>query len=168
MAFESSTATFANSPRGSDGEPKPRKLSETLRLPLALNRLYMGYPVKWLTDVDQEACARPNPRRRFHVQRGMPSSEPIRPSHASAPRRCAASARVMTPRAHCRGPTDLAAVFARAAGESDGKIVVRLLRVFGACSPVPLLFERIRSVRSSITWHRVPPRHGMRPGSSKG
>ncbi len=120
------------------------KLSETLRLPLALNRLYMGYPVKWLTDVDQERLAVFNREDDFTFNEVRPQNRYVRLTHphlgdalyreghdASSPLSWA---------------NDLAAVFARAAGESDGKIVVRLLRVFGACSPGTLLFERIRSV----------------------
>ncbi len=122
--FESFAQRFAE-------RVKQRQLDHALRLPLALNRLYMRTPYAWLSDEDRERLYDlTEAEKDFTIDTGEEGDEDgaIRLTH---PHLSDAIYRALLPDAN---PTayanDLAKAFQRALQESRGSVSGQLLRLF--------------------------------------
>ena len=105
-------------------------LDEALRLPLALNRLYLRAPYHWLTDNDREKLATLNSEGDFSLLEAGAEGQIVRLTH---PHLADALYRALRKPANAEAFTnDLVAVFRRALAEHDTGLVSQLLRVFSA------------------------------------
>ena len=133
--LEAFAQRFGNRVRLIDG------LDEALRLPLALNRLYLRAPYDWLTDNDREKLATLNSERDFSLLEAGTEGQIVRLTH---PHLADALYRALRKPANPEAFTnDLVAVFRRALAEHDTGLVSQLLRVFSAFDE-GLASERLR------------------------
>ena len=106
------------------------KLEEALRLPLALNRLYLRAPYDWLSEADREKLASLNMDGDFRLLDAGQAGQIIRLTH---PHLADALYRALRKPANAEAYTnDLVAIFQRALDESDTNLVLQLLRLFSA------------------------------------
>ncbi|WP_199103892.1 hypothetical protein, partial [Aquitalea sp. ASV11] len=118
-------------------------LDEVLRLPLALNRLYLRSPYHWLTDKDREKLATLNSEGDFSLLEAGAEGQIVRLTH---PHLADALYRALRKPANAEAFTnDLVAVFRRALDERETGLVSQLLRVFSAFDE-ELASERLRIV----------------------
>ena len=135
--LEAFAQRFGNRVRLIDG------LDEALRLPLALNRLYLRAPYDWLTDNDREKLATLNSEGDFSLLEAGAEGQIVRLTH---PHLADALYRALRKPANPKAFTnDLVAVFRRALAEHDTGLVSQLLRVFSAFEE-GLASERLRIV----------------------
>ncbi|MCG9076988.1 S1 RNA-binding domain-containing protein [Laribacter hongkongensis] len=133
--LEAFAQRFSNRVRLIDG------LDEALRLPLALNRLYLRAPYDWLTDNDREKLATLNSEGDFSLLEAGAEGQIVRLTH---PHLADALYRALRKPANPEAFTnDLVAVFRRALAEHDTGLVSQLLRVFSAFDE-GLASERLR------------------------
>ncbi len=136
-------------------------LQEPLRPLLALNRLYLRAPYRWLKESDRERLEALNRDGDFSVLELQPASQLVRLTH---PHLSDAIYRVLvrpsTPQAYAR---DLALAFERSVDEGDHALAARLLRTFSA-SDRSLLADRLVDVdmhglaaRCVAKWRTLPP-----------
>ncbi|MEO3690202.1 S1 RNA-binding domain-containing protein [Roseateles paludis] len=136
-------------------------LQQPLRPLLALNRLYLRAPYRWLEESDRESLEALNRDGDFSVLELQAASQLVRLTH---PHLSDAIYRALvkpsTPLAYAR---DLALAFERAVDEGDDTLAARLLRTFSA-SDRSLLVDRLVDVdmdglaaRCVAKWRILPP-----------
>jgi len=104
------------------------RLDEALRLPLALNRLYLRAPYDWLNENDREKLATLNGDGDFSLLETAMEGHIVRLTH---PHLADALYRALRKPSNTEAYTnDLVAVFRRALAERDVSLISRLLRVF--------------------------------------
>ncbi|PLU89874.1 RNA-binding protein [Pseudomonas plecoglossicida] len=105
-------------------------LEEALRLPLAMNRLYLRAPYDWLTEDDREKLATLNGEGDFSLLDADNESQIVRLTH---PHLADALYRSLRKPANADAFTnDLIAIFRRALADRNTGLVLQLLRVFSA------------------------------------
>ncbi|MDO9346631.1 MAG: S1 RNA-binding domain-containing protein [Pseudomonas sp.] len=105
-------------------------LEEALRLPLAMNRLYLRAPYDWLSENDREKLATLNGEGDFSLLEAGMEAQIVRLTH---PHLADALYRSLRKPANADAFTnDLIAIFRRALAERSTGLVSQLLRVFSA------------------------------------
>ncbi|PPE61509.1 Polyribonucleotide nucleotidyltransferase [Pectobacterium brasiliense] len=118
-------------------------LDEALRLPLALNRLYLRAPYHWLTELDREKLATLNSDGDFSLLDAGEEGQIVRLTHPHlANALYLALRKPANPTAYTH---DLIAVFQRALKECDQGLVLQLLRLFSGREQ-GLVLERLSIV----------------------
>lgn len=105
-------------------------LDDALRLPLALNRLYLRAPYDWLSDQSREKLATLNVDGDFELLESGQAGQVVRLTH---PHLADALYRALRKPGNSQAYTnDLTAVFEQALSEVNGVLVSQLLRLFSA------------------------------------
>ncbi|MDG0800821.1 S1 RNA-binding domain-containing protein [Pectobacterium polaris] len=118
-------------------------LDEALRLPLALNRLYLRAPYHWLTELDREKLATLNSDGDFSLLDAGEEGQIVRLTHPHlANALYLALRKPANPTAYTH---DLIAVFQHALKECDQGLVLQLLRLFSGREQ-GLVIERLNIV----------------------
>ncbi|MDH0303254.1 MULTISPECIES: S1 RNA-binding domain-containing protein [unclassified Pseudomonas] len=118
-------------------------LDEALRLPLAMNRLYLRAPYDWLSDKDRENLATLNGEGDFSLLEAETEGKIVRLTH---PHLADALYRSLRKPANAEAFTnDLIAIFRRALAERGKSLISQLLRVFSAREDA-LTSERLNTV----------------------
>ncbi|WP_174877494.1 S1 RNA-binding domain-containing protein [Pectobacterium polaris] len=118
-------------------------LDEALRLPLALNRLYLRTPYHWLTELDREKLATLNSDGDFSLLDAGEEGQIVRLTHPHLANTLYLALR--KPANAMAYTNDLSAVFQRALKEHDQGLVFQLLRLFSGREK-GLVLERLSIV----------------------
>jgi len=136
-------------------------LRDPLRPMLALNRLYLRAPYRWLGDSDRESLEVLNRDGDFSLLELLPGNALVRLTH---PHLSDAIYRALVkPATPLAFANDLASAFERALDEGDDALAARLLRTFSA-SDRSLVADRLVDVnmpalakRCVAKWRTLPP-----------
>ncbi|WP_412481723.1 S1 RNA-binding domain-containing protein [Pseudomonas asiatica] len=127
-------------------------LEEALRLPLAMNRLYLRAPYDWLTEDDREKLATLNGEGDFSLLDADNESQIVRLTH---PHLADALYRSLRKPANADAFTnDLIAIFRRALADRNTGLVLQLLRVFSARGEA-LTSERLTGRKDRAEWNYI-------------
>ncbi|MFJ5335798.1 S1 RNA-binding domain-containing protein [Pectobacterium sp. CHL-2024] len=118
-------------------------LDEALRLPLALNRLYLRAPYHWLTELDREKLETLNSDGDFSLLDAGEEGQIVRLTHPHLANTLYLALR--KPANAMAYTNDLSAVFQRALKEQDQGLVLQLLRLFSGREQ-GLVIERLNIV----------------------